>query len=97
LPKDLDGQLSGHADLVVRVDAQGPYTTGSGKGVIDNTRLNDTTIGSLPLLLRAEGKRFRFIPRLFLGRSQTPRQAGPNLFSSFSHLFVDRRLSERAK
>ncbi|MBY0526474.1 MAG: AsmA-like C-terminal region-containing protein [Gemmataceae bacterium] len=54
-----DGRLSGEADLVVTIDADGARTSGEGKGIIREARLGGQAAPPVRLKLSAEGKGFK--------------------------------------
>ena len=67
LPAQIEGKITGQANLTVSVIDGAPQTHGSGKGRIDDAKLiGFRTKEPIDLDLTADGKTFRFIPRSVL-------------------------------
>jgi translocation and assembly module TamB len=60
IPPQLEGQLSGHADLVVTIRDGHAHTNGDGEGVIDQARVWGLPSHPIRLRLFSEGTGFRF-------------------------------------
>ncbi len=64
LPSQIEGKLTGQANLVVTLrDGTPPETTGAGKGRIDEVKLVGLPARPIPLELTADGKRIRIAPQ----------------------------------
>jgi len=65
VPRQVDGRLTGKADLLVTIQNGKSRTDGEGDGVVDEARLKgplNPRIPSIPLRLRADEKGFHFAP-----------------------------------
>jgi translocation and assembly module TamB len=61
LPPQIDGRLSGHAKLEVRIEADGSaHTSGDGEGVVQDARVAGLPARPIKLRLHSDGKRFHF-------------------------------------
>jgi hypothetical protein len=66
---DIDGKLSGSADLVLLIDDKGLHTRGKGEGVINEARWGKINFEPIPLVLYATGKGFGFSHKSPVGRA----------------------------
>jgi translocation and assembly module TamB len=63
LRREVEGKLSGHADLVVTVSDGKAHPTGDGYGEITDARVVGLQAKPIHLKLHADGTGFRFLPR----------------------------------
>jgi translocation and assembly module TamB len=63
LPAQLDGKLTGKANLVVTLRDGNPETSGSGAGRIEDVKLVGLPAKPIPLELSTDGKRIRLTPQ----------------------------------
>jgi hypothetical protein len=64
LPRQVEGRLTGQADLKVTITDGKAHTTGEGFGEIDNARVVGLTAKPIHLKLHADGTGFHFLPQL---------------------------------
>ncbi len=69
---DIDGKLSGIAQLVVLIDAKGVQTRGKGEGIINDARWGKINFKPIHLELYATGKGFGFRQKSQVSRGALP-------------------------
>lgn len=78
LPKKIDGKLTGHADLTLKIHADGTLEPeGGGEGVITDVRVLDFPADDVPIHLRKRGNRYRFEQPKADGDSRRVEPRGP--------------------